>query len=77
MNSLFSNVQSLNPVFQNVQPQMMSGNSSLRLVSKKKEGAKVAAVVVTFCSGCSYDSLFTSQEQKSEEGSQTLVYAGD
>lgn len=36
---------------------------------------KIVAVIVTFMSGASYDHLFTSVEQKAEEGTQVLVYA--
>lgn len=54
-----------------------STGGSLRLTSPKKPNTKVVAIVVTFCEGSSYDSLFTSQEQKSEDGTQTLVYAGN
>ena len=35
----------------------------------------MVAVIVTFSSGSSYDHLFTSVEQKAEEGTQVLVYS--
>lgn len=43
---------------------------SIRLLNEKEEdkGKKVVAVIVTFCTGGSYDSLFTTVEQKSMEG---------
>lgn len=44
----------------------------LRAVDKNK---KVVAVIATFVSGQTYDNLFTSVEQKAEEGTQVLVYA--
>lgn len=44
----------------------------LKEVDKEK---KVVAVIVSFCSGSTYDHLFTSVEQKAEEGTQVLVYA--
>jgi hypothetical protein len=36
---------------------------------------KTAAIIVSICSGSSYDALFTSVQQKSQEGTKTLVYS--
>ncbi len=61
-------------------PFYSSGNaSSLRLLNDKAEDKekKVVAVIVTLCSNGSYDSLFTSVEQKSMEGTKVEVYACD
>lgn len=35
----------------------------------------MVAVIVSFINGCSYDQLFTSVEQKSQEGTRVLVYS--
>lgn len=50
---------------------------SISLLNEKEEdkGKKVVAVIVTFCTGGSYDSLFTTVEQKSMEGTKVEVYA--
>jgi hypothetical protein len=48
----------------------------LTLVHPKEKKVTVAAIIITFCEGSSYDKMFTSLSQKNEEGSQTLVYAG-
>lgn len=37
--------------------------------------AKTAAIIVSICSGSSYDNLFTSVKQKSQEGTKTMVFA--
>ena len=47
----------------------------VQLLKPLEKDKKVVAVIVTFCSGSSYDHLFTSIEQKAEEGTQVLVYA--
>jgi hypothetical protein len=56
-----------------------NSSSSLRLLNDKAEekDKKVVAVIVTLCSNGSYDSLFTSVEQKSMEGTKVEVYACD
>jgi hypothetical protein len=48
----------------------------LKLVFPKEKKVTVAAIIVTFCEGASYDKLFTSLYQKNEEGNQTLIYSG-
>lgn len=35
----------------------------------------MVAVIVTFCNCSSYDNLFTSVQQKSQEGTKVLVYS--
>ena len=50
---------------------------NIRLLKPVQNGKKVVAVIVTFASGFTYDSLFTSVEQKADEGSQVVVYASD
>lgn len=49
------------------------------MLNEKEEdkGKKVVAVIVTFCTGGSYDSLFTTVEQKSMEGTKVEVYSCD
>ena len=49
---------------------------TLRLTKQKDSSKQVAAVIVTFNNGSSYDNLFRSVEQNSLEGTQVLVYAG-
>lgn len=49
--------------------------AGVQLLKPADKNKKVVAVIVTFCSGSSYDHLFTSVEQKAEEGTQVLVYA--
>ena len=50
---------------------------SLKILNDKPEdrGKKTVAVIVTFCNGCSYDSLFTTVQQKALEGTKVEVYA--
>lgn len=57
----------------------LAPGGSIRLLNEKEEdkGKKVVAVIVTFCTGGSYDSLFTTVEQKSMEGTKVEVYACD
>jgi hypothetical protein len=50
-------------------------NQEIRLLSKRDKEKKLAAIIVSFCSVSSYDSLFTTVEQKTMEGTQVLVYA--
>ena len=49
---------------------------AIKLLNDKAEDKDktIAAVIVTFCSGGSYDGLFTSVEQKSIEGTKVQVY---
>ena len=49
----------------------------ITILNNKEEdkGKKVVAMIVTFVNGCTYDSLFTSVEQKSPEGTRVLVYS--
>lgn len=47
----------------------------IRLLKPIENGNKVVAVIVSFVNGSSYDHLFTSVDQKAEEGTQVLVYA--
>ena len=62
-------------------PEFMYGGGNtgtgLRLLNQTKENEekKVVAVIVSFVAGSSYDNLFTTVEQKSEEGTKVLVYA--
>lgn len=51
--------------------------AALNLLKPKDNEKQVAAVIVTFYNGESYDHLFRSVEQKSLEGTQVLVYAGE
>ena len=55
----------------------MGSVTGLKLLNQTKENEekKVVAVIVSFVSGSSYDNLFTTVEQKSEEGTKVLVYA--
>lgn len=57
----------------------LAPGGSITLLNEKKEdkGKKVVAVIVTFCTGGSYDSLFSTVEQKSMEGTKVEVYACD
>lgn len=52
------------------------GLTLLNIKEEDKE-KKVVAVIVSFVSQASYDQLFTSVEQKSDEGSKVLVYSCD
>ena len=52
-----------------------AGDDSMRLLKEKEKDKKVVAIIVSFVNSCSYDELFTSIEQKTLEGCQTLVYA--
>jgi hypothetical protein len=45
------------------------------LLKVREAGKQIAAIIVSFSSGSSYDDLFSSVEQKTMEGSQVLVYA--
>lgn len=49
----------------------------LSLLKPKDSSKQVAAVIVSFHARNSYDHLFRSVEQKSLEGTQVLVYAGE
>lgn len=49
--------------------------SNIRRISARNEEEKVAAVIVTFCVGTTYDALFSSYQQKSEKGTQVSVYS--
>lgn len=51
--------------------------SRIRMISPKDSNDKVVAVIVTFCSSCSYDNLFTTVQQKSLDGTRVVVYACD
>ena len=46
----------------------------MKLLKEKDKEKKIAAIIVSFCSGASYDDLFRTVEQKSMEGTQVLVY---
>jgi hypothetical protein len=63
----------------NNQYQQHAEGGQLRLLNDKPEDKdkKVVAVIVTLCTGGSYDHLFTSVEQKSMEGTKVEVYAAD
>ena len=50
---------------------------SVRLLKKIDSNKKVVAVIISFENGQSYDHLFTSVEQQTEEGTQVLVYAAE
>lgn len=39
--------------------------------------AKTAAIIVSISSGSSYDALFTSVKQKSQEGTKTMVFSAN
>ena len=51
--------------------------SSIKLLSNKEEDKdkKVVAVIVTISNGASYDNLFTSVQQQSQEGTKVQVYS--
>ena len=49
--------------------------SGIRRLNKKDSEKVVVAVIVTFCSGSTSDNLFSSTEQKTEEGTQVSVYS--
>jgi hypothetical protein len=53
----------------------MFHENDFRLLNVKDPTKQIAAIIVTFCNGQSYDQLFTSVEQKTMEGTQVLVYS--
>ena len=57
-------------------PEKITG---LRIINDKPDSKekKTVAVIVTFCSGNSYDRLFSTIEQKAMEGTKVEVYACD
>lgn len=50
-------------------------NARVQLLKPAEENKKIVAVIISFMEGASYDNLFTSVEQKAEEGTQVLVYS--
>lgn len=46
----------------------------LRADNKEEMAKQTAAIIVSICSGQSYDPHFTDHPQKSDEGTKTLVY---
>ena len=51
-----------------------SGSEGIKLLKEKQKDKKVAAIIVSFSNGDSYDDLFRTVEQKTMEGTQVLVY---
>ena len=66
-----------NKISQNIPSIANKPSSALTLLNQKKENAdkKVVAVIVSFVCNSTYDELFTSVEQKSDEGTKVLVYS--
>ena len=52
-----------------------SGTLTLLNKNKDNEDKKVVAVIVSFVCNSTYDNLFASVEQKSDEGTKVLVYS--
>jgi len=55
-----------------------SSSDGIKLIGKDDKEymhKKTAAIIVSICNGSSYDALFTSVQQKSQEGTKTLVYS--
>lgn len=55
--------------------QSQSTSTKVTLLQPLDKEKKVVAVIISFVSGSTYDSLFTSVQQKVEEGTQVLVYS--
>ena len=66
-----------NKISQNIPSIANKPSGALTLLYQKKENAdkKVVAVIVSFVCNSTYDELFTSVEQKSDEGTKVLVYS--
>lgn len=47
----------------------------IKILKNAEQDKKLVAVIISFHEGGSYDELFTSVQQKAEEGTQVLVYS--
>ena len=76
MNSMNMNSMNMNSMYMNsFSP--FSTSSSIQLLNNKEEDKdkKVVAVIITIANGVTYDNLFTSVQQQSQEGTKVQVYS--